>query len=180
MRILITTPLYPPDIAPSATYVKELARRLSFEHKVAILAYGHLPEEINSVEIKVVNKRKMLLLRLIKYTIALFSMASKADIIYSENGPSVELPLGIFRLLKRKALILHIGDKEARKYSENRSYLRLITRFIGESEVVTDTPIKRPEILPFDEVPSAEISRYEESWKKHVRLLNNIFEKHAK
>src|SRR3989344_9051256 len=40
MKIVLATALYPPDIAPPAPYVKELATRLAANHEVTIVTYG--------------------------------------------------------------------------------------------------------------------------------------------
>ena len=64
MKILIVTPLYPPDIAGHSAYVKELALRLREAHTVTILAYNHIPEKIEGVNIITIQKHLPTLVRL--------------------------------------------------------------------------------------------------------------------
>lgn len=182
MKIVITTPLYPPDTAPLAVYTKELAKRLSKDNSVIVITYAHMPEKLDGVKIISVNKRQPLPLRLISFTYTLFKNSKDADIIYTENGASVELPVFVSSLLKRRPLILHIGDKPAFEHAEKSFLLRMIKNLICRraNEVVTDTPMERPEILPFVENDSSEEIKYEESWEKHTTQLREIFEKHGK
>lgn len=182
MNIIIATPLYPPDIAPSAHYIKELASRLRGKHNISILTYGYLPEKIDGVDIKTVNKRQPLFLRLIKYTIMFFRMVRKADIVYAENGASVELSLGIVMLFIRKPFVLHIGDKKADECAEQSALSRFIKRFARTRvhKVITDIPKERPEILPFTDISNEEGAAYETSWKTHIAKLESTFKKYAK
>ena len=175
MKIVIATPLYPPDIAEPAPYVKELVKRLVSAHDVTIVAYGNLPEKVDDVAVVPISKRQPLLTRLFLYTIALMRAVRTADILIAENGASVELPAGIISLFSHKPLILHIGDRAAADRARTSSMLSLIMRFTeGRARaVVTDVPLVRPEILPFEPRPDAKLAAYEASWKEHIVILEN-------
>lgn len=175
MKILLATPLYPPDIAPPAPYIKELARKLSNNHEVVVLAYGRLPEKVPGVKIVTVDKRRPLFLRLIAYIFALLRAARSADLLYAENGPSVELPAALLTFILRTPLVLHIGDARA---EARGGVIARLARSRAKT-VVTDIPNERPEILPFSPRPEAGLEAYESSWIKHLSLLENIFT-HAK
>ncbi len=110
MRILLVTPLYPPDIKEPAPYVKELANRLSVNHAVTVLAYNHLPEAITGVQIITIEKSDVLLVRLVRFFQALRDLARDADVLYMQNGPSVELPILLLSLFVRKPIYLRLGD----------------------------------------------------------------------
>lgn len=71
MKIVLATPLYPPDIAAPALYVKELAKRIATLHDVTIVAYANLPETMPEVRMIAVSKRQPLPLRLLTYFAAL-------------------------------------------------------------------------------------------------------------
>jgi hypothetical protein len=82
MRILLASPLYPPDIAEPAPYVKELALRLSASHSVTVLTYGKHPETIERVRMHSVDKSTPRLVRLKAYTRALGAGLASAAVVF--------------------------------------------------------------------------------------------------
>ncbi len=198
MRLLIVTPLYPPDIAPLAVYVKELAKRLTGHAEVTIIAYAHIPEKIEGVRIIAIPKNVLLPFRLIALTKALWSEIRKADVLYVQNGASTELPAGIVSFFTRTPLIIGIQDHVALASAKKRAVLKVILHFVLsrahhiihatnvtlpfsylQKTRLIDEPCARPEILPFGAYPKEAFTLYEESWEKHIQALTEIFE-HAK
>jgi hypothetical protein len=177
MRIAIATPLYPPDIAEPAPYVKELATRLAIEHTVTIVTYGRFPEEIPGVRIVCVNKQRPLLIRLTLYTLVLLREAWKADCVFAINGASVELPAGIVARASGKPLFVHVRDTSAHERAQINSLLGHIENFLlsRANAVITSTPLSRPEVLPFAPKPLAAQEAYDVSWKEHVETLETTF-----
>ncbi len=180
MRITIATPLYPPDIAEPAPYVKELIKRLSAEHNISVVIYGRLPEKIPGVSFICVDKRLPLPLRLLHFSFTLLKETLRADILYTENGASVELPAGLVTFFTHKPLIIHVGDKAAKKKIEENTWLKRINSFAMKQaqHVIEKTPRSKPEILPFELEPKTELEAYETSWNIYIKELENIF-KHA-
>lgn len=177
MKVIIATPLYPPDIGGAAAYSKELARRLASEHEVTVVSYGRLPERVPGVRFVCIDKRQPVLLRLIAYTRALWKAAQNADVIYAENGASVELPAGLVALFVHRPLYLHIGDAAGHEQSLRDRLRSFIERFVRARarKVISDSPAPRPEILPFESYPNATFSEYEASWQEHIRMLTSLF-----
>ncbi len=177
MKIVIATPLYPPDIAQPAPYVKELARRLCPKHAVTVVTYGHHPEHSNGVEIITIDKRLSLPIRLVRFARALRKAAKASDIVYVENGPSVEFPAGIIARLTRTPLVVHLGDNVAHRHAGETILYGLLERFAvsGAQAVITDTPPPRPEILPFDPPPHEAMAAYTTWWTNHLEHLEKIF-----
>ena len=177
MRTVIATPLYPPDIGGAAPYVKELARRLSENHAVTIVAYGHLPEQVPGVSIVSVDKRRPLPLRLFYFTFALLKAVRNADILFAENGPSVELPVGVVTFFVQKPLLIHIGDKAAHAYARKHFLRRNIENFAFHraNKVIEELPLEKPETLPFGSIPVSALETYGEPWNKHIDILERIF-----
>jgi hypothetical protein len=177
MRIAIATPLYPPDIAEPAPYVKELATRLAVRHQVTIVTYGRLPEEIPGVRIICVNKQRPLLIRLALYTLVLLRESWKTDCIYAINGASVELPAGIVARLSGKPLFAHARDTSAHARAQASALLGSVERFFlsRADAVVSHTPLPRPEVLPFKPCPVEAQGAHEASWQEHVRILEDTF-----
>jgi len=173
MRIAIATPLYPPDIAEPAPYVKELARRISEKHEVTIVTYGRFPEEIPGVRIIAVSKQRPLPIRLGLYTLALLKVAARTDVLYALNGPSVELPTSIASLITRTPLFAFLGDSSAHARAQNKGALKLLEQmFLRRARVtITDTPLPRPEILPFSPFPTREFEAFDHSWNTHLSSL---------
>lgn len=173
MRIAIATPLYPPDIAEPAPYVKELATRLSKKHEVTIVTYGRFPEEIPGVRIVAVSKQRPLPIRLALYTFALLKAAKKTDVIYALNGPSVELPASIASFITRATFLAFLGDTSAHTRAQNRSVLKhLEEMFLRRAhDTVSHAPLPRPEILPFSPYPTNELEAFNRSWDTHLNAL---------
>lgn len=178
MKIVIATPLYPPDIAPSAQYVKELAKRLVKRgYSITIIAYARIPEKVPGAQILTVNKNRPLPLRMFAYLFALWRAARATDIIYAQNGPSVELPIAFVSLAIRTPIIVGISDKDAYKRTRENMILKFINNFIinRARKTITDMPMERPEILPFTAQPTREQETYRLSWENHIRALIQIF-----
>lgn len=178
MKIIIATPLYPPDTDETAIYVKELGKQLKGRHEITIVTYGEIPEKIKGVDIVSVSKKYPLPIRLLLYTLALWKTARKADVVYAQNGPSVELPACLISLLTRKTLIIHTIDKTSHGRALENLALFHIENFALKraKKIISDIPLPNPEILPFESRPEKEIKEYEESWKNHINALNRIFE----
>ncbi len=181
MHIVIATPLYPPDIENPAPYVKELAGRLINNHEITIVTYGHLPEQVQGVNIITVRKNIPLLFRLFAYGKALRRVTKNADIIYAENGPSVELPISLVSLVTRVPLVVHVGDKLAHKHASSHFLLRVIERLSHRraEKIITDIPSLKPEIFPLEQVRTTNQNAWNESWEKHVQMLEHTLT-HAK
>lgn len=172
MKIVLSSALYPPDVAPSATYIKELARRLAFAHDVTAVVYGYLPEEVPGARIVAVDKRRALPLRVIAYFLALSRAARGADALFVENGASVELPALLLTFLGRSVL-LHIGDTAAAAQGGIAGAIHYaLTR---RARVIRNTPPQKPEILPFSARPDTEIEAWEREWQNHVQELEQAF-----
>ena len=181
MKILIASPLYPPDIAPSASYVKELAKRFPKDHLVTILTYGNLPERVEGVTIATTSKKRPLFIRLLTFTILLVRYMKDVDAIHCENGASVELPVVIVATLFKKPLLFHIGDEKAFQSAKTNKAHAFIHSLIKKKAVaVIDhrTPPK-PEILPFGDSVAEKVTVYEKEWERHIAELLFNLEKHV-
>jgi hypothetical protein len=190
MHILIATPLYPPDIAGHAPYVKELARRLSHEHTVTVVLYGSFPEVVAGVHLIGITKQQPALLRLYNFTKTLYTCARKADIILVQNGPSVELGMVFTKMfLWKKPFLLNVFDSGAFTYTNMLSsiLLRIALKCASRIWTYTNTNpfipasvskkmmpeiLTKPEILPFEPHPTDMLLQYEKAWEVHLSELN--------
>lgn len=168
MRILIATPLYPPEVAPAAAYAKELARRLAENHEVAVLAYAHLPETLPDVRVATIEKRQPRLARLRAFRRALALEAARADAVVALNGASVELPL---MLGVKTPVIFCIADRAAHARA---GILERLAR-VRARAVVANVPAPKPEILPLEPYPAEALALWETTWQEHLAMLEKLF-----
>jgi hypothetical protein len=193
MKIVIISPLFPPDIAPLAVYVKELAQRLSATDVITVLAYTHIPEKIPGVRILAIGKEAPLFVRLFRFFIALMRELRHADIAFIQNGPSVEAPMLLASLFSHTKFIVRIGDAvgltntlhHKRTTSILYALLKRASYTMYDPKISlpysetshmgkVETPTLRPEILPFQPYPTDAFDIYERSWKLHIEALKNI------
>ena len=169
MRILIATPLYPPEVADAAVYAKELSRRLSKDHEVTVVAYTHLPEELPGVRVIAVEKRQPRFARLRAFRKALAREAASADAVIALNGASVELP--IVATVLSKPLILVLADTNAHARA---GLLERLARARARA-VVGSVPAPKPEILPLEPEPTDALAAWDATWQHHVSALTSLF-----
>ncbi len=130
MKIVIATPLYPPEIGGPATYAKLLEDRLPERGiEVCVLPFAtvrHLPPGIRHAV----------------YAWRLLQMAKKADVILTQDTVSTGLPATIASLLSGKKLVVRVpgdyaweqgvqrcGVKESIDEFQRRSYGLRVTLF---------------------------------------------------
>jgi hypothetical protein len=177
MKILILSPLFPPDIGTPAPYTKELMRRLK-GHIVTGLVYGYLPESVESVTITAVDKRTLIMRRLITYTKALVYARRDVDLIILNNAPSVELPMFLVSLFTKHTIVLCESDPLALKASSKGFYKLLHTILIRRSKKVIvlpdETIYTTPEHLPFRDVDTSITDIQNKWWHDHLHELTTI------
>lgn len=177
MKILIVTPLFPPDTAPAAVYTKELASHLA-QHEVHILLYGNLPEAVPNCSVTTVSKKASSIVRLIHMTRALLKEAKNADVLLVQNGASVELPVFLFTLLAKKPIIFMESDGPALE----RTYKSILSSWVlsklhQRATVFSRTteypwPTPKPIIHPL--LPYPEMQTYSHSWKAHLEKVETL------
>ncbi len=177
MKVLIVTPLYPPDTSSQAQYIKELAQRLHDLHSntlLTILTYGACPEEINGVAIRTVRRMSRTPLRIIYFIVALWKEILDADIVFLENGPSVEVPFLLVSFFRARRYIFHYGDQVAHTRAKHSVILKMIDEFLTKRSafIFASSPMIRPEILPFLSHPENELLQYETSWVAHLQEID--------
>lgn len=112
MRVLIVTPLYPPDLGKVAEYTNILAKKLSTNHDVSIATYGNLPESIPKFSVYCISKQLPRFIRLTRFTFLLWRIARNADFLLVSDGASVGIPSVIVSILRSIPLIRNVQDDE--------------------------------------------------------------------
>ncbi len=189
MKILILSPLYPPDIADPAPYIKELGKRLRDRHSVTILTYGNIPEKVEGVRIIATSKFKPLFIRIALCILKAVYLAFPADIIIVQNGASMELPGLLASIITQTPMILKIDDMLGHSRSSDKFLYTMIQRWTICSSVTVITTSenlqiakilniprvdKKPIISIFEPVSQNEITQYELSWNDHLKKLETL------
>ncbi len=174
MKLVVATPLYPPDIGDPAPYVKELASRLvNNNHQISIVAYGRLPEPVPGASLSMVDKRTFTPLRVVRFFFTLLRTLKGADVLYIQSGISVELPTLIALMFAHPHHILYRQSAEPKK--RNLLY-RNIQRHIKTRAITIESPLSlvRPEILPLEPFPQNDFAIYEQAWTEHIAQLEHL------
>lgn len=112
MKIILATPLVPPEIGGPATYLKKLVSLLHAEHDLTIVAYASTAEKLPGAQLRTVSKQRPLPLRLIKFFLVLYKEAKNADVIYVQNAVAAGLPAALVGKLRGIPVVLKfVGDE---------------------------------------------------------------------
>lgn len=135
MKIILATPVYPPEIGGPATYTKELATRLREEHEIVIVAYASTSEILPGTTLYIASKRRPLPLRLLKYTFDLFRASHGADVIYVQNAMAAGLPAALVSMVRGIPLVLKfVGDEAWEHASQERRTKKRLEEFLVAPE----------------------------------------------
>jgi len=135
MKIVLATPLYPPEIGGPATYVKELAELLSHNHQVTIVAFASTSEKVEGVALYTVSKRRILPIRLLKFFFVLWREAKKADVVYAQNAVAAGLPAIFVGMLTQTPVVLKfVGDEAWERATQLRQTTHTLEDFLARNE----------------------------------------------
>ncbi len=135
MRILLATPIYPPEAGGPATYTKELAHKLSEEHDITIVAYADEPEHVRDTRLVVVSKKTFLPIRLALYFYILLREAKEADVIYVQNAVASGLPAVLVGKLRHIPVVLKfVGDEAWERATQAGRTRKSLDEFLATPE----------------------------------------------
>ncbi|MBT4209544.1 MAG: glycosyltransferase [Candidatus Komeilibacteria bacterium] len=129
MKVILATPLYPPEIEDISLYCKELTKHLKDDNQFRVLAYANQVESDKDVDVVIIDKHQPLFIRLVKYTWKLFKMSKQADLIYVQNAVAAGLPAIIVKSITKIPVLVNFAEDESWKRSTN---LRLSERSLEE------------------------------------------------
>ena len=122
MKIIIATPVYPPETSLTATYVKEVASRLNHDgNDITVITYANVAEDIEGVRTIMVKKSQPVVVRFLNYTFALFKATKNADVLFVQEVIASGLPALIVSLLRNIPIVLHLTQDEALKRNRKES-----------------------------------------------------------
>ena len=131
MRIVLATPVYPPEVGGPATYTVEFAKRLRGEHHIVIVAYTDEGTPVPHTHLISVSKRQFLPIRLIKFYFALLREARQSDIIYVQNAVAAGLPaMLVGRRLRKPVILKFVGDEAWERARQARKTNKTLAQFL--------------------------------------------------
>ncbi len=135
MKIILATPVYPPEIGGPATYTKELALRLRDTHEIVIVAYASTSERIKGTTLFIASKRRPLPLRLLKYTSDLYQASRGADVIYVQNAMAAGFPAILVGMVRQIPVVLKfVGDEAWERASQERRTKKRLEEFLANPD----------------------------------------------
>jgi glycosyltransferase involved in cell wall biosynthesis len=131
MKIIVATPIYPPEIGGPATYTKELCERIYTDHVITIVAYTDSREVFPGTTLISVSKQDPLPIRLIKYSVALWKASKGADVIYVQNAMAAGLPTALVSMFRKIPFVLKfVGDEAWERTTQNHATEKRLEEFL--------------------------------------------------
>ena len=135
MKIVIATPIYPPEIGGPATYTKELVKKLCNEHECIVVAYTDNTQKIPNSKLVPVSKQAMLPVRLFKYFFTLLKEMRGTDVLYVQNAMAAGLPAMLAGKIRRKPVILKfVGDEAWERATQHGKTNKRLIEFLYEPD----------------------------------------------
>ncbi len=135
MKIVIATPIYPPEIGGPATYTKELCERLHDTHDITVVAYTDVGTRFEGTKLIPVSKRRPLPVRLHLYLFTLLKAARDADLVYVQNAMASGLPTAIACMILRKPFVLKfVGDEAWERATQRRLTKKRLEEFLSSPD----------------------------------------------
>ncbi len=135
MKILLATPIYPPEIGGPATYTIEIAKRLCDQHDITIVAYTNDGVAPRGSKLVKVAKNRSLPLRLASYFFTLFKAAKGADVIYAQNAMAAGLPAMLVGTLRGIPVVIKfVGDEAWERATQARQTTKRLEEFLAAPE----------------------------------------------
>lgn len=132
MKIIIATPIYPPEIGGPATYTKELVKRLHKQHDLTVVALTNNQNELPGSTLLPVDKQKKLPIRLWLFFKAVYRAAKDADVMYVQNAMAAGLPTVIAGKLRGKPVILKfVGDEAWERATQHKKTTKRLQEFLA-------------------------------------------------
>lgn len=181
MKILITSPLFPPDIASPAPYTKELSARLAEQNEVTVVAFTYLPEHVPNVKVIAVNKRLPLFQRLFSYMKATSKEIKNTDFVIIENGISTEWVTPLLCKLFKTPYLYDYSDLK-NDGQNNESVVKSFLHSYAKNNAVNvihhnaytlgqDSKLSKPEIFSFKDTDDVALQTYNEAWESHLEKI---------
>jgi glycosyltransferase involved in cell wall biosynthesis len=139
MKIVLATPLYPPEIGGPATYTKELAERLVKGNEVIVVALASSDAvAAPGTKLIVVEKDRPLPVRLGRYFVALLRASRGADLIYAQNAVAAGFPAMLVGMLRHIPVVIKfVGDEAWERTRQAKLTDRQLEEFLARPDKTT-------------------------------------------
>jgi glycosyltransferase involved in cell wall biosynthesis len=135
MRILLATPIYPPDIGGPASYARELSERLTPAHSLTVVAYTDEGVPYGHALLKKVAASRWLPVRLLIFFATLVQESRRHDIIYAQNAVAAGLPAVCAGYITRTPVVIKfVGDEAWERARRGGHTEKLLEDFMREPE----------------------------------------------
>lgn len=135
MKIILATPIYPPEIGGPATYVKELSARIHDKHEITVVAFTDNIEPFPGTKLVAVSKLNPLPVRLWKYFWTLMKEAKNADVILVQNAMAAGLPTALVKIFRGTPFVVRmVGDEAWERAEQNKITTKTWEEFIEAPE----------------------------------------------
>lgn len=135
MKIVIATPIYPPEIGGPATYTKEIVSLLAKEHEVTVVAYTDDTRNPEGATLLSVSKQSRLPVRLWRFFKAVRKAAKEADVLYVQNAMAAGLPTVLAGKLTGTPVVLKfVGDESWERATQHNLTSKRLQAFLESPE----------------------------------------------
>ncbi len=132
MKILLATPIFPPEIGGPATYIKELVERVHHTHELTIIAYASTAEPLMGAKLITISKKRPLPIRLLKFTWELWKAAKGQDVIYAQNAVAAGIPSAIVGKLRGIPVVIKfVGDESWERATQKKYTTKPLEEFLA-------------------------------------------------
>ena len=183
MKILITTPIFPPEIGGPATYTLEVSRRLKERgHQIRVVTFADSKPEIEDLEVLPVRLNYRILGTIVRQARLFFTILRATrgtELIYSQGPVVVGLcSLTVGKLLRKPVIVKFVGDiawenafnqgkttkllEDFLRQPQGGLYITLLLRiqrfvFHRADKVITPSNYLKGILLKYYKVPAAKI-----------------------
>jgi hypothetical protein len=114
MKVLISTPLFPPEKNFPAPFSKLFAEHLNvLGNKVVVAAFVDYPEHVEGVKIIAVRKSENIILRLVKFAYSIFVNMKDQEVVVLKQAGISSCLTGIIAKIFGSKVVLIINEDEA-------------------------------------------------------------------
>lgn len=136
MRVLVVSPIYPPEIGGPASYVPALARTLGKNHKVTVITFCRQTPIQSSHNYRLIHipLTRFGFLRQMNLLAQIIRAAWSADVIYAQGSITVGLASFLSAKLFRKPVVLKfVGDELWENYRYQKTKQASLENFYQRS-----------------------------------------------
>lgn len=131
MRIVIATPIYPPEIGGPATYTKALCAHLAGTHEITVIAYTNSADAFPNTSLVPVGKGRPLPIRLAVFFKKLLRASKGTDVIYVQNAMAAGLPVALVHMITGIPFVLKfVGDEAWERATGRRRTTKRLEEFL--------------------------------------------------